>query len=127
MPRVVHFDIHADDPERAMRFYGELFGWQFPPYFPDYWGVVTGEDGTPGINGGLARRRGERPPVGQPVSSYVCTVDVSSIDEYVARAQELGGAIAEPKTAIAGMAWLAYCFDTEGNIFGMYEEDATAQ
>jgi len=126
MHRVVHFDIHADDPERAMRFYGELFGWTFPPYFPNYWGVVTGEEGTPGISGGLAMRRGPRPETGQPVSSFVCTVDVPSVDDCVARVRELGGSVAEPKVAIPGMAWLAYCIDTEGNIFGVYQDDPTA-
>lgn len=127
MLRVVHFDIHADDPHRAMRFYGDLFGWTFPAYFPNYWGVVTGEEGTPGISGGLAMRRGPRPATGQPVSSFVCTVDVPSVDDYVAKVLELGGAVAEPKVAIPGMAWIAYCIDTEGNIFGMYEENPAAQ
>ena len=29
MPRVVHFEIHADDPERAINFYKSVFGWEF--------------------------------------------------------------------------------------------------
>ena len=27
MARVVHFEIHADDPERAAKFYEAAFGW----------------------------------------------------------------------------------------------------
>jgi len=127
MPRVVHFDIHADDPERAMRFYADLFGWTYQEYFPDYWGVITGEEGTPGISGGLTRRRGPSPTAGQPVSSFVCTIDVPSIDEYIDRAVAGGATESVAKHAIAGMAWLAYYTDTEGNIFGMYQEDASAQ
>jgi catechol 2,3-dioxygenase-like lactoylglutathione lyase family enzyme len=28
MPRVVHFEIHADDPKRAIKFYQDVFGWE---------------------------------------------------------------------------------------------------
>ena len=58
MPRVVHFEIHADQPERAVRFYKELFDWQFHKWEGpmDYWLIVTGPDGQPGINGGLIAR-----------------------------------------------------------------------
>lgn len=31
MPRVIHFEIHADKPERAMRFYHSVFGWDSTP------------------------------------------------------------------------------------------------
>jgi len=127
MPRPIHFEIHAEDPERAMAFYAGLFGWKFEYYMADYWSVVTGEEGTPGINGGLVRRRGGAPAEGQPVSAFVCTLDVPSVDEYLEKVTAAGGKVAEPKMPIPGMAWLAYCLDTEGNLFGMFEEDPTAQ
>ena len=78
MPRVIHFEIHADNPERAVKFYTDLFGWQFTKWAGpmDYWLIVTGPDGQPGINGGLMRRHGPAPVEGQPVNSYVCTCDV---------------------------------------------------
>jgi uncharacterized protein len=28
MNRPVHFEIHAEDPERAANFYRQLFGWE---------------------------------------------------------------------------------------------------
>ncbi|MEI6136599.1 MAG: VOC family protein [Chloroflexota bacterium] len=131
MPRVVHFDVHAEDPERAMRFYSEVLGWSFQPYMSDYWGIITGEDGTSsgmnGINGGLTKRQGPPPTLGQPLSAFPCTVDVDDVDAYVAKVLAAGGTVAVPKHAIEGMAWLAYCIDTEGNIFGMFQEDATAK
>lgn len=126
MPRPIHFEIHADDPERAMAFYSDLFGWRFEFYMNDYWSAVTGEEGTPGINGGLVRRRGPRPTEGQPVSAFVCTLDVPSVDETLARVTAAGGKVAEPKMPIPGMAWLAYCLDTEGNLFGIFEADPNA-
>lgn len=126
MPRVVHFEIHADDPQRAIRFYTELFGWQFPEWFPGYWGVITGESGTPGIDGGLMERRGDRPTIGQPLSSFSCVVDVPSIDEYSAKAVAAGATVALPKQPIPGVGYSAYFIDTEGNIFGMFQDDSTA-
>ena len=55
MPRVVHFEIHAADPERAVNFYQTLFGWTFQKWEGpmDYWLIVTGPDDQRGINGGL--------------------------------------------------------------------------
>jgi predicted enzyme related to lactoylglutathione lyase len=127
MPRPIHFEIHAEDPERAMAFYTDLFGWTFEYYMADYWSVVTGEEGTPGINGGLVRRRGGAPIEGQPVSAFVCTLDVPSVDEFLEKVTAAGGKVTAPKMPIPGMAWLAYCLDTEGNQFGMFEADPTAQ
>ena len=77
MPRVVHFEIHAENPERARKFYGDLFGWEFAQFGGpmDYWIIRTGSEGQPGIDGGLVRRVGAPPVGGQPVNAYVCTVD----------------------------------------------------
>lgn len=62
MPRPVHFEIHAENPQRAIDFYTKLFGWQFSQWGGEsYWLVKTGEQGTPGIDGGLLPRRGPRP------------------------------------------------------------------
>jgi uncharacterized protein len=126
MSRVVHFEIHAGDPERAIAFYKRLFGWQFQ-HFPDmaYWVIKTGEPGTPGIDGGLLQRRGAID--GQAVIAYVCTVDVVDIDKSVAALQAAGGTLALPKQAIPGIGWIAYAKDTEGNIFGMMQSDRNAK
>ena len=80
MPRVVHFEIHAGDPDRAVNFYKTLFDWQFQKWEGpmEYWMVITGPDDQPGINGGLMRRQGEID--GQAVIAYVCTVDVADVD-----------------------------------------------
>jgi predicted enzyme related to lactoylglutathione lyase len=126
MPRVIHFEIHAENPERAIGFYQNLFDWKVQKWEGpmDYWLVLTGEDSQPGINGGLMRRMG--PIDGQAVIAYVCTVDVGSVDETVEKALSLGGQLALEKQAIPGVGWLAYCKDTEGNIFGMMQNDPQA-
>ena len=126
MPRVVHFEIHAADPDRAVGFYTRLFDWKFDKWGGplEYWTIKTGDSSKPGIDGGLVRRMGEVD--GQAVIAYVCTVDVASLDDSVAQALELGGAVALPKMPIPGVGWLAYCKDTEGNIFGLMQNDPAA-
>ena len=126
MPRVIHFEVHAENPDRAIKFYREVLGWEFNKWdgpIP-YWLIKTGPDGQPGINGGLVQRRGAID--GQAVTAYVCTVDTPSVDEYVERAKTQGGSVALPKMPIPGVGWLAYCKDTEGNIFGLMQADPKA-
>ena len=126
MPRVVHFEIHAGDPDRAVNFYQKLFGWNFQKWDGpmDYWLITTGPDDQRGINGGLVRRQGEID--GQAVIAYVCTADVADIDASLKTALDNGAQIAVPKMPVPGVGWLAYCKDTEGNIFGMMQSDPNA-
>jgi predicted enzyme related to lactoylglutathione lyase len=127
MPRPIHFEIHAENPERAIAFYHALFGWEFSQWAGQaYWLVKTGEKGTPGIDGGLMPRRGPAPADMQPVNAFVCTVDVADVDATVARVTALGGTIALPKMPIPAVGWLAYAKDTEGNLFGVMQMDANA-
>ena len=128
MSRVVHFEIHAENPERAIAFYHGLFGWKIVrANVPmEYWLVETGPDGTPGINGGLLRRHGPAPTPKQCVNAYVCTVAVENLDACLAKLQTVGGIQAMPKMVIPGVGWLAYALDTEGNTFGMMQSDAAA-
>ena len=130
MPRPIHFEIHAEDPERAQRFYTELFGWTFQAWGAGempYWIIDTGGDGA-GINGGLLRRMGPQPPASDPtpVIAYVCTMGVDNLGAYVDKAVSLGGVVALPKMAVKGVGWLAYVKDTESNIFGLMQNDANA-
>ncbi len=121
MPRVVHFEISADDPQRASKFYADVFGWSIQKWDgPEpYWLIETGPKETPGINGGLFVRQG---PIG-----HVNTIDVPSIDESLALVTTNGGEIAMPKHAIPGVGWHAYCKDTEGSLFGLLQVDPSAK
>ena len=126
MPRVMHFEIHAGDCQRAVKFYKAVFGWEFQKWEgpAEYWMVMTGPNDQPGINGGLVQRRGEID--GQAVIAYVCTVDVSSVDDSAKTVESNGGQVVVPKMPIPGVGWLVYCKDTEGNIFGMMQSDDNA-
>ena len=122
MPRPVHFEIPAENPQRAIDFYSKLFGWKFSKWDGpmDYWIINTGEESEPGINGGLMPRR-------DPNQPCVNTIGVANLDESIAAALAGGGVIAVPKMPIPGVGWLAYCKDTEGHIFGMMQSDTGAK
>jgi predicted enzyme related to lactoylglutathione lyase len=128
MGRPVHFEIHASDPEKLAGFYREMFGWKidaWPGPVP-YWLIMTGDEGTPGINGGMVQRPDEGPAVGQSVNAFVCTVDVTDVDADVAKALTLGATVALPKMPVPGMGWLAYIMDPDRNILGMMQIDPAA-
>jgi len=128
MSRVVHFEIHAADPDALIRFYSALFSWNFQSYGPDerYWLITTGTDGEPGINGGLMRRIGGGAESGQPVNAYVCTVGVASAKDSLDKATSLGAEVALPMMPVPGIGWLCYVKDPDGNIFGMMQSDPSA-
>lgn len=128
MPRVVHFEIHADDPDRAAGFYSGLLGWQIDKWDGpvDYRLVTIGPDSERGINGGIVPRRGPRPSEGQAVNAYVCTVEVPDLDDRLAKAATLGAELALAKMPVPGVGWLAYIKDTEGNILGLMQPDPSA-
>jgi predicted enzyme related to lactoylglutathione lyase len=132
MARVVHFEIQADDVERAMAFYAAVFGWEFQDYGAAmggaaYWGVVTGPADEPGINGGLLPRPAPAEGPGHGTNAYVCTVGVDDYDAVERVILEHGGQVALPKMALPGLAWQGYYLDPEGNTFGVHQPDANAR
>ena len=54
MSRIIHFEIHVDDMDRAKEFYGNVFGWKFEDYSyyagSPYFGAITGDESEMGIN-----------------------------------------------------------------------------
>lgn len=123
MPTIVHFDIPADDPERAKSFYARLFGWKFekPVETMEYYLVETEDlEGKSGVGGGL----GKRGTADQRMVNYI---GVSSMNEYLLKVEEFGGKVLMPKTAVPGWGYLALCMDTENNTFGLWEDDEKAR
>ncbi len=130
--RVVHFEIYADDTERAMKFYTDVFGWTYQTWEfagVPYYGVLTAPEGSkePGINGGLLKRPGAAPTGTEAVIGYACTIQVENIDETISKIEAAGGTLALAKQAIPGMAWQAYYKDSEGNVFGIHQADPNAK
>lgn len=131
MGRPVHFEIQADDVERAKDFYATVFGWRYEDYSDyvgaPYFGVVTGDDDTPGINGGLLPRPVPAPAPEQGTNAAVLTMGVDDYDAVEAKILAAGGVVALPKAALPGMAWQGYYLDTEGNTFGIHQPDENAR
>lgn len=121
MPRPVHFELSADDPDRAVKFYSSVFGWKFDKWDGpmEYWLITTGADAEPGINGGMSRRG--------PDGDEPTTIGVPSVDDSLAKVVAAGGTVVRPKGAIPGVGWFAVFKDTEGNPFGLMQSDRSAK
>jgi hypothetical protein len=128
MPRINHFDIPVDVPDRAIKFYEGVFGWRFaigweydtPNGREKYWRAISDDGVSPGINGGLTRR--EYP--GQPIS---VGIEVPSVNACTEMVEKLGGKTLVARIAIPGVAWFAVCQDSEGNTFSIFQPDASAK
>lgn len=120
--KVVHFEIPADDVERAQDFYRESFGWEMNAMPEMSYTIVmttkTNDQGVPAdpgaINGGMLKRS-------SPVTSPVITVDVTDIDAALRRIESSGGATLQPKQPVGDMGFAAYFKDCEGNVMGLWE------
>jgi predicted enzyme related to lactoylglutathione lyase len=123
MGRVIHFEIHAADPDRAVAFYTGVFGWKVEKAGGpvDYWLVTTGPDGEAGINGAILRRMGSEPSSDQAVNSFVNTIEVRSLEETERAVPDAGGEQVLAGQEVPDVGKLAYFKDTEGNIFGALE------
>src|SRR6185369_9245216 len=103
----------ADNPQRAMDFYRQLFGWEFfqEPNSPvGYWQIRTDN-----LRGGLLQRPAPVPAPPTGTNAFVCSLEVPNFDALAEMVLKLGGNIALPKFAIPGKCWQGYFLDPEGN------------
>lgn len=117
IPRVAHFECHADDPERVAAFYREVFGWRVGRIAdPHYLLLISADAGEPGIDGAVMPRVGG--------SSYTNAIGVPSIEDCVLRVIRAGGEVMMPGQVVPGLGRIAYCADAEGDVFGLLEREA---
>ncbi len=123
MPKVIHFEIPLDNPERATSFYSKTFGWKIDKYAgpEDYWLVTAGEEKEIGINGAFMRR-GEA-----QMSQIGLAIGVPSVDDFLKKLAQNGGKALTPKMPIPGVGYVAYFQDTEGNYLSIYQPDPSAK
>lgn len=121
MPRFSFVDIAVDDPDRAIKFYQDVFGWEITKWEGpmNYWLIKTGEPDEAGVDAGLAERE-------DPSQSMTPIIDVPSVDDFAARVIASGGKIIQQKMTIPGVGYLVSCKDTEGNTFSIMETDESA-
>ncbi|VVB54052.1 Uncharacterised protein [uncultured archaeon] len=123
MPTIVHFDVAAENPERAKKFYEKIFGWKIirPPGPIEYYLIETkGLKGEDGVAGGL----GKRGAPNQKITNYF---GVESVEKYAQLVEEAHGKVLQRKMIVPGWGYLTTCEDTEGNVFGLWEEDSNAR
>jgi predicted enzyme related to lactoylglutathione lyase len=123
MPKVIHFEIPATDTKRAVDFYKKAFDWKFSEHGGegmDYWLVTAGEDKETGINGAIIIKGDTHP-------TTINTISVPSFEDAVKRIKSAGGEILGPKMAVPNVGYMAYCKDTEGNLFGIMQMDPKAE
>ena len=121
MARVSHFEITADNPKRAAEFYEKAFGWTFADWGGPftYLLATTGDKSEVGIDGAIMDRTDHRQAV-------INTIDVDKWEAGADAVKKAGGQVLMEKTAVPGQGYFAYCKDTEGNVFGIFESDPTA-
>jgi predicted enzyme related to lactoylglutathione lyase len=121
MNRFVHFELASDDLEKTAAFYREVFGWQIQKWEGPvtYWLVTTGDESTPGINGGLMQTSGE-------FRGTINTIEVEDIDAAIAKVLAHGGEMVLEKDVIPGVGYQAYFKDNTGILVGLHQADAKA-
>lgn len=120
-----YFEIQAADTNRAVKFYKSLFGWKFTKdegQKIEYWRI-----NADGQRGGLLKRPAKTPPQEYGTNAFVCSIEVKNFDETARLITNLGGTIALPKFAVPGVCWQGYFLDTEGNTFGLFQPDKSAE
>jgi predicted enzyme related to lactoylglutathione lyase len=122
MGRVVHFEITANEPEKVVAFYKEVFGWKITKYpgAQEYWLVSTGDPDSPGIDGGIFCPN-------DVFSATVNTIEVEDLDAAAEKVNAAGGQTVTPRTTIPGVGYQIYCKDIEGTLFGLHQPDPQAK
>jgi predicted enzyme related to lactoylglutathione lyase len=120
----LYFEIQADDPARAVRFYSLVFDWKFTEIkgLPSrYWSIETG-----GSRGGLLQSPAAKPPMRSATNAFVCSIEVKNFDAVAAKIATAGGIVALAKFAVPATCWQGYFIDLDGNTFGIFQVDSNA-
>jgi hypothetical protein len=122
VPKIVNFHLPADDVERAAKFYGDVFGWQFEAHqgSPVPYLVMRG-DGPEGA--GIPAAITSRQP--EVIRAPVPTIEVDDIDQAMVDIAMKGGQQARVQD-IPGLGRFGYAIDSEGNIIALLQRGGGA-
>lgn len=116
MGKVVGFEMNSQDPEKAIQFYRDVFGWEVSGPSWDYWEVTAGKSGDSlGLNGGISKGPHDFP------HGTRLQIEVGSIDDTIAKALENGAMVVRGKMAFDSF-YMAYLVDSTGIGFGLIEK-----
>mgnify|MGYP003692720385 FL=1 len=125
MNSVVYFEIQANDPQKSIEFYTNVFSWNFIKQdgLPiEYYRIETS-----GIEGGMFKRPADTPSLNCGTNAFTCTMEVENFDIIAEKIIQNGGQIAMPKFAIPGRCWQGYFLDSDHNVFGIFQIDHSAK
>lgn len=109
---LAHFAIHADDCERAKRFYETAFQWRFQAWGPPgFWLIHTSQNAP--VGGSLQQR--QQPVTGRGMIGFECTIGVENVQATAAAVEKAGGKITMKPFVIERVGTLIQFEDTEGN------------
>jgi hypothetical protein len=114
---VHHFAIHTDDTDRAMAFYGAVFGWTFEAWGPPGFYQIT----NAGLAGAMHKR--QEPLTGEGLRSFEVTVAVEDPEATRAAVIANGGTITMEPFHIPTVGTLIWFEDTERNRVGAMKYD----
>jgi uncharacterized protein len=126
--QLAHFAIHADDLERARKFYGGVFGWTFQGYggsMTDFCQIQDASGKFLAPLGAMQSRKFNSAP--QPVIGFECSIVVDDVDAAARAVEANGGKIVMSRAAIAGVGWVVKFLDTEGNLACAVQYDPAAK
>jgi predicted enzyme related to lactoylglutathione lyase len=112
-------DLNSPDPERARKFYGEVFGWTFtadthsdPP--SGYMHIQNGDEfigGVPPV----------RPMMAHAPSHWLAYILVTECDATAAKAKQLGARFCLEPMSIEKVGRLSVLADPQGAVFAIFQ------
>jgi uncharacterized protein len=109
----VHIELHTQDPDKAKRFYGELFEWALEEYPDMNYTIINVGEGT---GGGMMKS--PMPDAAPQWVPYVLVEDVAASTE---KAKSLGATVLEGVTEIPDMGWFSMLVDPTGAAFALWK------
>ena len=124
MNSVVHFEVTADDPQRAKKFYGSVFDWSFVESGAEFGNYIichtteTDKEGMPqrkgAINGGIMKKD-------KTAKNTILTVGVESLKDTLDKVNSNGGKVISETVEVPGVGLYARVEDTEGNVVSLMQ------
>ena len=116
MGKVVGFELSSQEPEKAAKFYTNVFGWEISEPQYDYRAVSAKTDTErTGINGGISKGPNDFP------HGTRIQIEVDSIDDAISKAKVNGAMVVREKMEFDEF-FLAYLVDPVGIGLGLIQK-----